>query len=123
MAKWIAAEKARAGLRHEVLCSSVTRRIKARIAQSKRARAGSLAIIDPPHMAETCVLRVFGLQISCRLSLVLRWFCFVSLSSFLFLLKPRSPSFNRSSIRMRPDSPTCVRSYLSVFFVPLSFSR
>ena len=43
MAKWIAAEKVRAGLRHAVLC---TGRTKERIAQSKRIRAGSLAIVD-----------------------------------------------------------------------------
>ena len=46
MAKWIAAEKIRVGLRHAVVCPNVTGRIKERIAQSKWARAGSLAIID-----------------------------------------------------------------------------
>ena len=46
MAKWIAAEKARAGLRHAVVYPNVTGRTKERIAQSKRARAGSLAIVD-----------------------------------------------------------------------------
>ena len=46
MVKWIAAEKARAGLRHAILCPDVTRRTMERIAQSKRARAGSLAIVD-----------------------------------------------------------------------------
>ena len=47
MAKWIAAEKARAGLRHAVVvCPNVTGRIKERIAQSKRARAGLLAKVD-----------------------------------------------------------------------------
>ena len=48
MAKWIAAEKVRAGLRH-VLYSMPERdgRTKDRIAQSKqRVRAGSLAIGD-----------------------------------------------------------------------------
>ena len=45
MAKWIAAEKAKAGLRHAVVCPNVTGRTK-RIAQSKRARAGSLALVD-----------------------------------------------------------------------------
>ena len=34
MAKWIAAEKARAGLRHAVVCPNVTGRTKERIAQS-----------------------------------------------------------------------------------------
>ena len=47
MAKLITAEKARAGLRHTVVCPNVTGRTKERIAQSKRtARAGSLATVD-----------------------------------------------------------------------------
>ena len=46
MAKWIAAEKARAGLRHAVVCPNVTGRTKEKIAQSKRARGGSLVIND-----------------------------------------------------------------------------
>ena len=45
MAKWIVAEKTRAGLRHVVVCPNVTGRTK-RTAQSKRARAGSLALVD-----------------------------------------------------------------------------
>ena len=46
MAKGIAAEEARAGLRHAVVCPNVTGRTKKRIAQSKRVRAGSLALVD-----------------------------------------------------------------------------
>ena len=46
MAKWVATEKPRAGLRHAVICPNVTGRTKERIAQSKRARAGSLALVD-----------------------------------------------------------------------------
>ena len=46
MAKRIAAEKNKAGLRHAVVCPNVTGRTKERIAQSKRARAGSLALVD-----------------------------------------------------------------------------
>ena len=47
MAKWIVvAESNEAVLRHAVVCSNVTGRIKERIAQSKRARAGSLALVD-----------------------------------------------------------------------------
>ena len=46
MAKWIAAEKVRAGLRHAVVCSNMTGRTKERMNQGKRARAGSLAIVD-----------------------------------------------------------------------------
>ena len=51
MAKWIAVEKARAGLRRAVVCTNVTGRTKERIAQSKRARAGLLAILDYPQVA------------------------------------------------------------------------
>ena len=46
MAKWIAAEKAGAGIRYAAVCLNVTGRTKEGIAQSKRARAGSLAIVD-----------------------------------------------------------------------------
>ena len=46
MAKWIAAEKVRAGLRQAGVCPNVTGRTKDRIAQSKRARAGLLTIVD-----------------------------------------------------------------------------
>ena len=46
MAKWIAAAKAKAGLRHAVVCPNVTGRAKERVARSKRARTGSLALGD-----------------------------------------------------------------------------
>ena len=69
--KWIAEEEARAGLRHAVVCPNVTGRTKERIAQSKRACAGSLALVDQPQVARTCILRVFGLQMPLRLPLVL----------------------------------------------------
>ena len=46
MAKCIVAEKAKAGQRHAVVCPNVTGRIKKRMAQIKRARAGSLALVD-----------------------------------------------------------------------------
>ena len=46
MTKLIATEKARAGLRHTAVYPNVTGRATDRIVQSKRARAGSLAIVD-----------------------------------------------------------------------------
>ena len=46
MAKWVVAEKTKAGLRHAVVCPNVTERSKKRIAQSKRARTGSLTLVD-----------------------------------------------------------------------------
>ena len=45
IAKWIVGEKIKAGLRHAVVCPNVVGRTKERIAQSKRARAGSLAFV------------------------------------------------------------------------------
>ena len=44
MEKWIAADKAKAGLRHAAVCPDVTVRRKERIAQSKRARAIQIVI-------------------------------------------------------------------------------
>ena len=44
IAKWIAAENIKAELRHAVVCPIVTGRTKERMAQSKRARAGWLAV-------------------------------------------------------------------------------
>ena len=46
MAKWIAAEKVGAGLRHAIVCPNSTGRTKDMIAQIKRVRAGSLIIVD-----------------------------------------------------------------------------
>ena len=46
MAKWIVAEKTKAGLRHAVVCPNMTGRTKERIAHSKRARAGLFALVD-----------------------------------------------------------------------------
>ena len=76
MAKWIVAEKAKAGLWHAAVCPNVTGRTKERISQSERTRAGSLALLDYSQVARTCILRAFGLQMPRRLSLVLRLFCF-----------------------------------------------
>ena len=45
MAKRIAAENVRAGLRHAVVCLNRTEGTKERIAQSKWARAGSLVLV------------------------------------------------------------------------------
>ena len=64
MGKWIVADKTKAGLRHAVVCPNVTGRTKERTAQSKRARAGSLALVDQPQVARTCAFRAFSLQMS-----------------------------------------------------------
>ena len=116
----------------------MTGRTKKRIAQSKRVRAGSLAIVDQPRVARTCILRAFGLQTSCRLSLVLRVFCFRILA-----FTDAAALFVQSVFVLRYTcAPTATRSYLTtvcalfcfcsflfcffgdvrVLFVPLPFS-
>ena len=94
-----------AGLQYAVPCPNVTGRTKERIAQSKRVRAGSLAIVDWPHVARTCILRAFGLQVSCCLSLMLVCFvefCFAEFLYFCFhdaaALRSKVQKFNRSWI-------------------------
>ena len=57
MAKLIAAEKARAGLQHAVVCPNVTGRTKERIVQSKQTRADFLAIVDSPQVTRTCIIQ------------------------------------------------------------------
>ena len=56
-------------------------------------KASGLVLVRSPSLtshkwrervARTCILRAFGLQMPCRLSLVLRLFCFGSFSSLCF---------------------------------------
>ena len=85
MAKWIAAEKVRAGLRHAVVCPNATRRTKERTIQSKRGHAGSLAIVDWPQVAQTRILRVVFADAILPFSVL---FCFTFVF-FLLSLEPR----------------------------------
>ena len=67
MVKWIAVEKARAELRHGVVCPNVTGKTNERIGQSKR-----LVLVRSPYLTshkgrENGTLWAFGLQMSCRL--------------------------------------------------------
>ena len=58
------AEKTKAGLRYAVASPNTTGRTKRRISQSKRARAGSLALVNWPQVVRTCALWAFGLPMS-----------------------------------------------------------
>ena len=90
MAKWIAAEKSRTGLRqHTVVCPNVTGRTKERIAQSKRTRAGSLATVDSPQLARTCILQA-------DVVLPFSLWCFVSF--VFFFTTSRSPRQLRGNL-------------------------
>ena len=69
MAKWIAGGKAKAGLWHVVVCPNVTGRTRKKIDQSKRARAGSLALVD--------YCRWHGVFLCCYICFVLLRFPYV----------------------------------------------
>ena len=75
-------------------------------------------------MARTCILRAFGLQMSCRLSLVLRLFCFVLFHFRLFVFI-EAVAFGSIVLRYA-CATTATRSYgdvaFSYFFLPLPFS-
>ena len=84
------------------------------------ARAGSLVIVDKPQVAGTCILRAFGVQMSCCLSGVVTFvlFCFV----FVILpsLEPR-PFVQTFSDMHAPRQPHAVTQQLSAsFFVSVS---
>ena len=125
MAKWIAAEKARAELRHIVVCPNVTGRTKERISQSKCARAGSLAVVDLLQGARTCILRADVVLLFSGVTIVNFLLCF---RCFLLFCQSRASSFNRYSLYICPGSQTqfpiittvCALSCL-VFFVLFCF--
>ena len=123
MAKWIAAKKVRPGLRYAVVCPNMTGRTKETIAQSKRARAGSLTIVHWPQVARSFILRVFMLMSFSVVTFVLFLFRFLYFCIFVFFftfIKGRSPSFNRSSICMRctqlPNNCLCPLQFFFFFF-------
>ena len=84
MAKWIVIEKTKSGLQHAVVCPNVTGRTKKRITQSRRAHAGSLALLTSHKWREL----VSSGRLVCRchgvFSLVLCLFCFASFLSLCF---------------------------------------
>ena len=99
MAKWIVAEKIKAGRRHAVVCPNATGRTKKWIAQSKRARAGSLALLTSHKWRELVSSGRFVCRCLGVFSLVLRLFCFASFFVSMLSLKPRP--FVQSSFDMQ----------------------
>ena len=96
--------KTRAGLRHAVLCSSVTGRTKERIAQSKRTRAGFLAVVDEPQVARNFILWVFLADVILPSSVTCCvMFCFFFV--FLRALDPRP--FAQSFFDMHAPRQPC----------------
>ena len=91
-----------------IVCPNVmiTARMQERIAQIKRVRAGSPAIVDWPIVARTCILKTFfvlfpdAILSSSGVALLSLSFVFVFFASIL----AEAPSFIRGSICMHPDS-------------------
>ena len=115
MMKLIAAEKTKAGLRHAVVCPNVTGRTKKRIAQSKRARAGSLALVETRHKWRELVSsgRLVCRRCHAVFSLVLRLFCFASFfRAFVEAAALRSNVLRYAGV---PIAITCFSLFLFFF--------
>ena len=110
MAKWIAAEKDSAGLRHAVVCPNVTGMTKDRKAQSKRVRTDSLAIVETLRVARTCNIRAFDLQM-CHAVFLRYYLCFVLFRFRLFASVEIAPLC--SIVFRYACAPTVTRSYLT----------
>ena len=74
--------------------------VQERIAQSKRARAGSLAIVYEPQVARTCILQADIVLSFSDVTFVLFLFRF-RLFCFFFVITGRRPPFDYPSICMR----------------------
>ena len=108
MDRWLQ-KKPKAELRHAVVCPNVTERTNERIAQSKRARTGSLALVD--YYRHKWREPVPSGRLVCRCHDVFLWFydyfVFLCFASFfvlfmLFSLKPRpflQSSFDMQALR------------------------
>ena len=118
MAKWIAAEKARAGLRHAVVCPNVTGGTTERIAKG----SGLVLIRSSKLISHKCILRADAVLSFSGATFVL--FCFV----FVFLLSRKPRPFVQSFFVLRyACAPTATSSYLTTVcapsFVSLEVSR
>ena len=111
MAKWIVAEKAKTGLPHAVVCPNVTGRIKERVAQSKRARAGLLAILTSHKWRG--LVSSGRLVYMCHVVFVWGYVCFV----FVFT----QAAALRSMVLRYACVPTATRCYLSTAAVCVLF--
>ena len=121
MDKLIAEEKARAGLWHAVASPNVTGRTEEKMAQSKRARAGSLAIVNylQEVVARTCILQENLVLPFSAVTFVLLGFVFVVLpfvKSFLVLPYGCAPTATHSYL---PNN--CLRLF-SFSFIPFFIS-
>ena len=111
MAKWIVAEKNKAGLRHSVVCPNVTGRTKEMIAQTKRARAGSLALVDKWRE----LVPSGRLVCTCHHVFLWRHVCFVLLcfaSFFRFYYFVEAAALRSIVLRYYAGAPTATRVFV-----------
>ena len=126
MARWIATEKARAGLRHSVVCPNVMGRTKRRIA------SGLVLVRSPLLTSHKWRELVSSGCLICRCHDVFLWcyLCFVLLRFRIYAFVEAAAL--RSNVLRYPGAPiaTCVSVFLlflweccffRVFFVPLPF--
>ena len=111
MAKWIVAEKVKARIRHAVVCSNVTGRTKERIAQSKQARADSLALVTSHKWREL----VSSGRLVSRCHDVFHWcyVCFVLLRFRLFYAFVEAAALRSMVLRY---SGALIATRVSLFF-------
>ena len=116
MAKWIAGEKPKAGLRYAVVCLNVTGRTQDRIVQNRPVCRGSLAKVDKRQVPRTCILRVVRKCHACSLFLALLFFV---LFVFVFLISFKPRPFVQSFFGIHaPRQPHIVTKQLSrILFV------
>ena len=134
MAKWIAAEEARAGLRHAVVCPNVTGRTKKRIAQNKNL-SGLVLVRSPLLTSHKWRELISSGRLVCRCHDVFLWcyLCFVLLRFCLHAFVEAAAL--RSIVLRYADAPIATRvsffffllfiwrcRFFRVFFVPLPFS-
>ena len=111
MAKWIAAEKAKAGLRHAVICPNVTGRTEERIAQSKRARAVRSPLLTSHKWREL----VPSERLVCRCHYVFLW-CYVCFALLRFRLYGFVEAAGLRSIVLRyAGAPIATTLFVFVF--------
>ena len=129
MAKWIAAEKTRAALRHAIVCPNLTGNTKERIAESKRARAGPFTLLISHKWRELVssgrlVCRKHAVFLWCYVRLVLLRFrrnTFIGAAVFCFLVFCASICTHPDSHTQLPNNCLRLQAFCYHCLRPFSF--
>ena len=116
------AERAKAGLRHAVVCPNVTGRTKKRLAERKQARAGSLALVD--YLIATSGANLYPSDVwfadRCHDVFLRCYLCFVLLRFLLYAFVEATAL--RSIVLRYAGAPIAIRVFLFSLFVYLEMS-